>query len=86
MKDMNVFAIIEAALQEDIGAGDVTSDSLVPENAGGKGYAVAKEPLVLAGINVAGRVFKYLDPQVTFTALVDDSQADGHVLGQIGAT
>lgn len=75
MTDMNIVSVVEAALREDIGAGDITSDSLIPEKAAGEGYAVAKEPLVLAGLDVAGRVFKYLDPQVTFTARCHDGDS-----------
>jgi len=75
MIDMNVGRIIEAALREDIGAGDVTTDSLIPENARGQGYVVAKEPLVLAGIDVAGRVFEYLDPKINFVAVRHDGDS-----------
>jgi nicotinate-nucleotide pyrophosphorylase (carboxylating) len=72
MIDMSVVAAIENALKEDIGTGDITTDTLVPESAEGRGYVVAKEPLVPAGIDVAGQVFRCLDPQVTFTALCRD--------------
>lgn len=72
MTDMAIIRVIENALQEDIGSGDITTNSLIPEEAVGKGYAVAKEPLVLAGIGVAGLVFKCLDPQAVFTAVRRD--------------
>ncbi len=72
MMSMNVTPLIEAALREDIGAGDITTDGLVPEDARGQGYVVVKEPLVLAGIELAERVFQYLDPQIKFTALCQD--------------
>lgn len=72
MTDMNMDRIIETALREDIGPGDITTDSLVPENASGKGYAVAKEPLILCGLEVAGRVFQRLDPRADYIALHHD--------------
>lgn len=75
MMDMNFYSLIETALQEDIGTGDVTSDALIPENAEGRGYVTAKEELVLAGLKVAGRVFHYLDSGVTFTPLCQDGDA-----------
>ncbi|MEW6079183.1 MAG: carboxylating nicotinate-nucleotide diphosphorylase [Thermodesulfobacteriota bacterium] len=70
--DMSIVAVIENALKEDIGTGDITTDTLVSESAEGRGYVIAKEALVLAGIDVAGQVFKCLDPEVTFTALCRD--------------
>ncbi len=73
--DMNIDIVIESALREDIGTGDITTDALIPENTEGHGYVVAKEALVLAGLEVAGRVFLLLDPRVTFTALCRDGAA-----------
>lgn len=54
--------IIELALYEDSGFGDITSESILPESSTGKGIIVAKESFVLAGIDVARKVFKLLDP------------------------
>jgi nicotinate-nucleotide pyrophosphorylase (carboxylating) len=72
MIDMSVIAVIENALREDIGTGDITTDTLVSESAEGRGYVIAKESLILAGIEVAGQVFKCLDPGVVFTVLCRD--------------
>jgi nicotinate-nucleotide pyrophosphorylase (carboxylating) len=49
--------LIRTALEEDIGSGDVTTSCTVPPGAQGKGRIIAKEPLVLAGIDVAQQVF-----------------------------
>jgi nicotinate-nucleotide pyrophosphorylase (carboxylating) len=59
--------IIENALLEDIHTGDITTLSVVPGKVDAKARLVAKEPLVLAGILVAERVFKLLDSTVLFT-------------------
>ncbi len=72
---MDVSRIIEAALQEDIGSGDITTDSLIPAEAAGRGEIVAKEPLVLAGLKVACRVFAFLDPDVIFPVCLADGEA-----------
>jgi nicotinate-nucleotide pyrophosphorylase (carboxylating) len=49
--------LIRTALEEDIGSGDITTSCTVPPGAQAKGWIVAKEPLVLAGIDVARQVF-----------------------------
>jgi len=49
--------LIRTALAEDIGSGDITTSCTVPPGAQGKGRIVAKEPLVLAGVDVAAQVF-----------------------------
>ncbi len=58
--------LIETALQEDIGTGDITTENLVSHDMEGKGIIIAKEPLVIAGLDVARLVFEYLDPSVRF--------------------
>lgn len=67
--------LVRMALAEDIGAGDVTSESLVPEAAQGSAVAVAKSHLVLAGVDAAERVFAILDPAVKFTRKKEDGAA-----------
>jgi nicotinate-nucleotide pyrophosphorylase (carboxylating) len=64
--------LIELALREDIGSGDITTDILVDPLLCGKGYILAKERLVLAGIEVAAQVFQRLDPQVVFQPAYKD--------------
>ena len=59
--------LIQMALREDIGPGDITTDNLVSPAARGTGTIVAKQDLVIAGLHVAETVFRSLDPQVTFS-------------------
>ncbi len=56
--------LIQIALEEDIGSGDITTEFTVDPETRGKGIIIAKEPLVVAGIEVAGDVFKFMDPEV----------------------
>ena len=58
--------LIEIALEEDIGPGDITTENLIDKNLKGIGEIVAKEPLVIAGIDVARQVFEQLDPDISF--------------------
>ena len=58
------------ALAEDLGAGDVTTESCVPENAVAVAHAVARKAIVSCGTPIAARVFALVDPALRFTAKV----------------
>jgi len=66
--------IIQLALFEDSGLGDITTESILPAPRRGKGVIIAKEPLVLAGIGVAKKVFALLDPAIVCTSAFLDGQ------------
>ncbi|MCF8364478.1 MAG: carboxylating nicotinate-nucleotide diphosphorylase [Bacteroidales bacterium] len=71
---MNIEEIIKQALAEDLGDGDHTSLSTIPANAKGRAELLIKEDGVVAGIEVAKRVFETVDPTVKFIGLMDDGQ------------
>ena len=77
--------LIKLALDEDIGPGDITTDNLVAPDTRGKGTIVAKQGLVIAGLQVAEKVFNLLDPQMGFKALYADGDriADGRTIVEI---
>lgn len=66
--------IIKAALEEDMPAGDLTTDSLIPKDLTWQAKLIAKEDGVLAGIDIARRVFELVDPAVLFTKLKEDGE------------
>lgn len=66
---------IQLALKEDIGPGDITTDNLVSPSVRGRGEIVAKQPLVIAGLGVAEKVFRVLDPEVEFDARYRDGDS-----------
>ena len=68
-------SFIALALKEDLGSGDVTSESSVPADLIEKGYILAKENGVVAGIEVAREVFTQVDPSVKFIAVVEDGSS-----------
>lgn len=68
--------IIENALAEDIHTGDITTLAVVPQRRDVRARLIAKEPLVLAGVEVAARVFHLLDARILFTP----HHADGDTL------
>ena len=70
--DTAVADCIRRALEEDIGTGDVTTDSIVPADARLRGNIVAKQSGVVAGLKVAKLVFKQLSDDISFTTNVSD--------------
>lgn len=63
---------ITRAFEEDIGSGDVTTDTIVPAEASLLGRIVAKEDGVVAGLGIAEQVFHRLDQRVMFSPKVKD--------------
>ena len=78
-------ALIAAALKEDLPAGDITSENLIDPGTLGRALLLAKQNGVLAGIDIARRVFLRLDPRTSFNRLFKDGQAfkAGDVLAEI---
>ncbi len=68
-----VRALIELALSEDIGSGDITSDLTLPKGARAKAVMSPREEGVAAGLGVAETVFAAVDPTITVTT----THADG---------
>jgi nicotinate-nucleotide pyrophosphorylase (carboxylating) len=77
--------LIELALEEDLGPGDVTTQALIPVDRKGAAQIRAKENLVVAGLPVAHRVFRKLDTQVQFfpAAMEGQEVSLGDVLAQV---
>lgn len=69
---VDISTSIKRALEEDIGSGDATTDSIVPPGAVLRGRIVAKQAGVIAGLEVAEAVFHEIDTRVSFKALVED--------------
>lgn len=72
MLTLDLDDLIRHALKEDIHTGDLTTLACVPDRRTATARLVAKEPFVLAGIEVAGRVFTLLDPQVSYVCQYAD--------------
>jgi len=77
--------IIDRALAEDVASGDPTTAALIPPHLQGTARLAAREPGVLAGIQVALAVFERVDPAVvTATLLLDgDRLEQGAVVGTV---
>ena len=75
MSDLStVQKIIAEALAEDIGSGDVTTDAAIPAASVSAAAMLAKQDLVLAGLDVSRMVFLLLDPNIRFDPLAKDGE------------
>jgi nicotinate-nucleotide pyrophosphorylase (carboxylating) len=70
--DESVSQLIDLALAEDIGPGDVTSAYFVPEDRMVRGFIVARAAGVLAGSALAAEVFRRVDEGIEVQILLDD--------------
>jgi nicotinate-nucleotide pyrophosphorylase (carboxylating) len=69
----DIIACIRRALDEDIGPGDATTNSIIPLDAAMRGQIIAKQPGVVAGLDVARQTFLLLDERAFgFTARVPE--------------
>jgi nicotinate-nucleotide pyrophosphorylase (carboxylating) len=67
--------VIEAALNEDIPEGDITSESVIPAGSVSEAIILAKEAGILAGMEAAARVFAKIDPKTRFEKFLKDGRA-----------
>jgi len=76
MLDLNVVRpIIQKALDEDIGRGDITSQAIIPPSSISKAEIISHEEGVLAGVEIAKEVFRLLSPRhLTFTSSLKDGE------------
>ena len=80
-----VRSLVRAALDEDLGRGDLTTEVIVPESARACGDLVAKQELIVAGLDVARAAFQALDPAVKWEpeAREGDRFFPGTVMGSV---
>src|SRR3712207_4250190 len=74
LDDAALFSQVSAFLAEDLGRGDITTQSTVPRNTRARGRFLAKEPMVIAGLEAAEAVFTALDSQQQIEAFVSDGE------------
>src|SRR4029078_7654534 len=73
--DADEYAPIAAALKEDIGKGDITTEFFVPERLRASGRIVAHEPAVIAGTGAAAEIFRKIDPATDVQIVRRDGEA-----------
>jgi nicotinate-nucleotide pyrophosphorylase (carboxylating) len=71
-REINVRKLIEQALAEDIGHGDITSEATIPAELVSIAVMIVKQDIVLAGLDVSCAVFHYLDPDIQIATFAKD--------------
>jgi len=66
--------IIELAVEEDLGLGDITSDNIFEPTDKAKAYFLAKEDMIVCGGNIAKSVFDYIDSSIKFKMLKKEGE------------
>ncbi len=73
----NVIALIDTALEEDLGRGDVTSRLTVPPELRHSGRVLAREDLIVSGGDVFTAVMQRVDPEIEVTVAIPDGSLAG---------
>lgn len=73
-KEELIDSLIDLAFAEDIGDGDHTTLSTIPADAMGRQHLLVKEEGILAGVDVARRVFERFDPSLKMTVMIGDGE------------
>ncbi|HEX5790700.1 MAG TPA: nicotinate-nucleotide diphosphorylase (carboxylating), partial [Luteolibacter sp.] len=73
--DDAIQTLIELALAEDIGSGDVTAAYFIPQDRLASATIAARKAGVISGLAIAARVFQQVDPSLEVTTLVADGSA-----------
>lgn len=68
----SIKTLVDYALKEDIGTGDITTNSLIPLDLQAKATMVAKSAGVIAGLAVAEYIFRSLSPEITWKTFIND--------------
>ena len=71
-KDQLIDDLLTLAFAEDVGDGDHTTLSTIPADARGKQRLIIKEAGVLAGVDIARKVFEKFDPELKITVMIED--------------
>jgi len=80
--------VIDNALAEDLGSGDVTTSALIPPDLAGEASLLVKENGVLAGMEIAAEVFQRVEPSLRVEVLLQDGTQvkPGDVAGRISGS
>jgi nicotinate-nucleotide pyrophosphorylase (carboxylating) len=71
-KNFDFEQFISNALKEDVGEGDHTSLSIIPKNLSGKMHLLVKEEGIIAGVEAAKRIFKFIDQSSKIVVFIND--------------
>ena len=77
--------LIKSALDEDIGNRDITTSALIDRGRQGKARIIAKEDMIIAGLDIFQKVFTFLNPEVKFKNFFEDGDhiSQNNVIAEI---
>lgn len=83
--DEQLYKLVDAALQEDVGDGDHSTLCCIPAHVKGKAVLKIKQDGILAGVDVAEKIFRYKKPGCSFTRYKSDGEAmrDGEMAFEV---
>ena len=64
--------LISNAIREDVGSGDYSSLACIPDTAKGQAKLLVKDQGIIAGIEIAKRIFEYVDPKLGVKTFIED--------------
>ncbi|MCK5537013.1 MAG: carboxylating nicotinate-nucleotide diphosphorylase [Bacteroidales bacterium] len=81
----NIDSLIDLAIKEDIGSGDHSSLSCIPEKANGKAKLLVKQDGIIAGLDIAHRVFNKIDNNLNINSYLNDGDKikDGDIVFEV---
>jgi len=84
-ENIQIDKIVEQSLLEDIGTGDITTESIIPYALKARGIIKTQEDGIIAGLNIAQLVFKKLDPEIIFQEKIKEGKkvSAGEILAEI---
>jgi nicotinate-nucleotide pyrophosphorylase (carboxylating) len=85
---MDIDKIIKYALEEDIGSGDITSNSIIPKDKKAKAILKSKDVGILCGIDLAKKIFHYYDNSLIFKSYFNDGDIikNGDIIAEISGS
>ncbi len=72
--DPSVKRLIQQSIEEDLGSQDLTTDAILRDKLDSSAAILAKEDMVLAGVDVAGEVFLFVDPDLDYSPCFTDGE------------
>ena len=77
--------IVQLAIKEDIGDGDITSKIFIPDGSKTEGVLIAKDSGIVAGLPVAGYALSQIDENLIFTSNIEDGSRvkKGTIIGSV---
>lgn len=73
--DQQLYHLVDEALKEDVGDGDHSTLSCIPADTKGKAVLKIKQDGILAGLDIAEKIFRYQQPSAIFTSFKKDGDA-----------